>query len=70
MEVLIILVPLSLLILGIAIGFLFSMIGTGQLDENDSAAWRVLTDNDNPENTDTVVRQIDTRTTPESPGFD
>lgn len=47
MEVLIILVPLSLLILATALWILFQMIGTGQLDEGEGAAWRILADNDN-----------------------
>jgi cbb3-type cytochrome oxidase maturation protein len=49
MEVLVILIPLSLLLLGIAIWFLFKMIGSGQLEEGEGAAWRILSDNDKPE---------------------
>lgn len=50
MEILIILVPLSLLFLGVAIWFLFRMIGSGQFEEGDGAAWRILSDNDDPRN--------------------
>ena len=49
MEVLVILIPLSLILLAIAIWFLFTMIGSGQLDEGEGAAWRILSDNDKPD---------------------
>lgn len=49
MEILIILVPLSLLMLSLAIWFLFKMIGSGQFDEGDGAAWRILADDDKPD---------------------
>jgi len=46
MEVLIILVPLSLLFLGLAVWLMFRMINDGQLDESEGAAWRILMDDD------------------------
>ncbi len=46
MEVLIILVPLSVLILLVAVWLLFKMITSGQLQESEGAAWRILMDND------------------------
>ena len=49
MEVLVILIPLSLMLLGVAIWFLFRMISSGQLEEGEGAAWRILSDNDRPE---------------------
>jgi len=51
MEVLIILVPLSLLFLGLAVWLMFRMINDGQLDESDGAAWRILMDDDSTNET-------------------
>lgn len=46
MNILIVLIPLSLLVLAVAIGFFFWAAGDGQFDDLDTPAHRILWDDD------------------------
>ncbi len=46
MEALILLIPLSLLAVGIAVAVFFRMNATGQFDDDEGPAWSVLMDDD------------------------
>lgn len=46
MDIIYILIPLSILIIGIAVGVLFWAIKSGQFDDMDSPAHRILFDDD------------------------
>lgn len=46
MTILYLLIPLGLLLLAIAIAFFFWATGSGQFDDLDSPAWRVVMDDD------------------------
>jgi cbb3-type cytochrome oxidase maturation protein len=49
MSILVVLVPLSLVLLALAIwGFLWA-VRSGQFDDMDSPSWRILVDKDEPE---------------------
>lgn len=48
MEALFLLIPLSILALGVAAWLFIRMNADGQFDEGDSPAFRVLMDNDAP----------------------
>lgn len=46
MRILLILIPLSLLVLGIAVWAFFWAVRSGQFEDMDAPAWRVLLDDD------------------------
>ena len=46
MEILFLLIPLSLLLLGIAVWAFFWAVRSGQFDDLDSPAYRILMDDD------------------------
>ena len=48
MEILFLLIPLSLLLLGIAVWAFFWAVRSGQFDDLDSPAYRILMDDDRP----------------------
>lgn|GEM_PF-446155 len=48
MESLILLVPLSLVAIGVAVAFFFRMNASGQFDDDVGPAWSVLMDDDRP----------------------
>ena len=53
MESLFFLVPVTLLLVGIAVAVFFWAMRSGQFDDLDSPAWRILHDDEaNPPNTD------------------
>lgn len=48
MKILLVLIPISLALLGVAVaGFLWA-VRSGQFDDLDSPAWRILSDDDEP----------------------
>lgn len=46
MNILLFLIPISLVLLGIAIWAFFWATGSGQFEDLDSPAWRILLDDD------------------------
>ncbi len=48
MEILFVLIPLSLILLGIAVWAFFWAVRSGQFDDLDSPAYRMLLDEDEP----------------------
>ena len=48
MKILFLLIPLSLLLLGIAVWAFFWAVRSGQFDDLDSPAYRILLDDDEP----------------------
>jgi cbb3-type cytochrome oxidase maturation protein len=48
MKILFLLIPLSILLLGIAIWAFFWAVRSGQFDDLDSPAYRILLDDDEP----------------------
>lgn len=46
MNVLYVLIPLSLVLLIIAIGVFFWAVGSGQFDDLETPAWRILMDDE------------------------
>ncbi len=48
MEILFVLIPLSLILLGIAVWAFFWAVKSGQFDDLDSPAYRILLDEDEP----------------------
>lgn len=48
MEILFVLIPLSLILLGIAVWAFFWAVRSGQFDDLDSPAYRILLDDDEP----------------------
>jgi len=48
MSILYVLIPLALLLLGLAVWAFFWAVGSGQFDDLDSPGWTVLADDDNP----------------------
>lgn len=48
MEILFVLIPLSLILLGIAVWAFFWAVKSGQFDDLDSPAYRILLDDDDP----------------------
>ncbi len=44
MSILLVLIPLSVLLLGAAVWAFFWAVRTGQFDDLESPAWRILTD--------------------------
>ncbi|MDD3651980.1 cbb3-type cytochrome oxidase assembly protein CcoS [Immundisolibacter sp.] len=46
MESLFILIPITLLLVGVAIAVFFWAVRSGQFDDLDSPAWRILGDDD------------------------
>jgi cbb3-type cytochrome oxidase maturation protein len=48
MNVLYMLIPLSLVLLVIAIAIFFWAVGSGQFDDLETPAWRILMDEENP----------------------
>ena len=49
MDIIYVLVPLSLVLLSIAIGIFFWAVRSGQFDDMDSPAHKILFDDDEPE---------------------
>ncbi len=49
MDIIYVLVPLSLILLGLAIAIFFWAVRSGQFDDMDSPASRILFDDDEPE---------------------
>jgi len=54
METLFLLIPLSVLAIGVAVWFFFRMSDSGQFDDMDSPAHGVLLDDDRPPSADAV----------------
>ena len=54
MNILFILIPLGVMLLGVAVAAFIWAVGNGQYDDLDSPAWRILLDDDSrpPEQTD------------------
>ncbi len=48
MNVLYMLIPLGLVLLAIAIGVFFWAVGSGQFDDLETPAWRILMDDEKP----------------------
>lgn len=48
MKILFLLIPLSILLLGIAVWAFFWAVRSGQFDDLDSPAYRILLDDDDP----------------------
>ena len=48
MKIIFILIPLSLMLLGVAIWGFFWMVRNDQFDDLESPAWRILTDDEAP----------------------
>lgn len=46
MSIVFVLIPLGLVLLGLAVGAFLWAIGNGQFDDLDSPAWRVLLDDE------------------------
>ncbi len=46
MSVLYVLIPLGLMLLGLAVWAFFWAVGSGQFDDMDTPAWRVVMDDD------------------------
>lgn len=46
MNVLYVLIPLGLVLLGLAVWAFFWAVGSGQFDDMDTPAWRVVMDDD------------------------
>lgn len=46
MSILYLLIPLALLLLGIAVAVFFWAVGSGQFDDLDTPAWSVVMDDD------------------------
>lgn len=46
MSILYVLIPLALLLLGVAVWFFFWAVGSGQFDDLDTPAMRVVMDDD------------------------
>ncbi len=46
MSILYVLIPLALLLLGAAVWAFFWAVGSGQFDDLDSPAWRIVLDDD------------------------
>lgn len=46
MTILFILIPLALVLLAVAVGAFFWAVGSGQFDDMDTPAWRILLDDD------------------------
>lgn len=46
MDIIFVLIPVSLLLLGAAVWVFFWAVGSGQYDDLDSPAWRVVMDDD------------------------
>ncbi|MBU1189860.1 MAG: cbb3-type cytochrome oxidase assembly protein CcoS [Gammaproteobacteria bacterium] len=46
MRILLILIPLSLLVLGVAVWAFFWAVRSGQFEDMDAPAWRVVLDDD------------------------
>ena len=65
MEVLFLLVPLSLLGLGVAIWLFFRMNASGQFDDDQGPAWSILLDDDSARD-----RDPSNTSAPESPPLD
>ena len=57
MKILFLLIPLSLLLLGIALWAFFWAVRSGQFDDLDSPAYRILLDDDEPREDDTEDRE-------------
>ncbi|KZZ46099.1 MAG: cbb3-type cytochrome oxidase assembly protein CcoS [Saccharospirillaceae bacterium] len=49
MDIIYVLVPLSLVLLSIAVGIFFWAVRSGQFDDMDSPAHKILFDDDEPE---------------------
>ena len=48
MKIIFVLIPLSLILLGVAIWGFFWMVRNDQFDDLESPAWRILTDDEPP----------------------
>ncbi|MDJ0654197.1 MAG: cbb3-type cytochrome oxidase assembly protein CcoS [Xanthomonadales bacterium] len=48
MKIIFVLIPLSLILLAVAIWGFFWMVRNDQFDDLESPAWRILTDDDPP----------------------
>jgi len=57
MDSLYILIPIALIFCGIAIGLLLWAIGSGQYDDLDREAWRILDEDEPPARRDADGRQ-------------
>jgi cbb3-type cytochrome oxidase maturation protein len=60
MNILYLLIPLSIVLIGFAVWAFFWAVGSGQFDDLESPAWRILMDDD--------TRPPETETSAEDPG--
>ena len=61
MNILYLLIPLGLLLLGLAIWAFFWAVGSGQFDDLDTPAWSVVMDDDK------APKKVSSRRTPADP---
>lgn len=54
MNIIFLLIPLSIVLVAVAVWAFFWAVGNGQFDDLDTPAWRILTDDDEP-----ATRQCD-----------
>ncbi len=62
MEALFLLIPLSLIALGVAIWIFLRMNGSGQFDDTEGPAYSILLDDDDPASKDPAAHRGDDRT--------
>lgn len=48
MKILLVLIPISLVLLGVALAGFFWAVRSGQFDDLDTPGWRILNDDDEP----------------------
>lgn len=67
MNILYLLIPLALMLLGLAVAVFFWAVGSGQFDDLDSPAWSVVMDDDKspPKSISKKVESDDKNTTNE-----
>jgi cbb3-type cytochrome oxidase maturation protein len=67
MSILLVLIPLSLVLLGLGIAAFFWAVRNDQFEDMDSPAWKILLDDDSRPHPEIPDRTV---TTPGSPGED
>ena len=53
MNIVYVLIPVSIILVGVAVWAFFWAVGSGQYDDLDTPALRMLSDDDHPADTDT-----------------
>ena len=59
MSILYLLIPLGLVLLGLAVAAFFWAVGSGQFDDLEGPAWEILMDDDEPPNDKVNETDID-----------